>query len=212
MQTATRIGVIGAGTMGRVLIQLWSRAGYPVRVVARDANKLAALVTSLNHGVQTGTLEEVVTFAELLVLALPYPHLPEVLPTVAEKSSVLVLDITSPYHWDEHGRLQRLLPASKSGGEAVAQQLPGCPVVKAFSNLPPGVIEIQAHQQPVRLAVPYATDHPTAQPIVEQLISDTGFDPVCVGSLRRSGDIEHFGTFYHQMIDAAELSARLNRR
>ena len=210
MQTKLRLGVIGAGTMGSVLIRLWSAAGYPVKVVARDPKKLAALVTSLNHGIQTGPLAEVIAFAEVLVLALPYPQLAEVLPAIRKPPPSFVLDITSPVHWDEHGRFRRLSPAGLSGGEAVAGQLPGSYVVKSFSNLPPGVIEIQAHQRPVRLAMPYATDHLIIQPVVEQLITDTGFDPVYIGPLHQSGDIEHFGKFYQKALSAQELKSSLD--
>src|SRR3954452_11483374 len=62
VREVSRVGVVGSGTMATGIIEVFARAGYDVRLVARSAEKVEAVVQavtrSLDKAVQRGKLAE----------------------------------------------------------------------------------------------------------------------------------------------------------
>ncbi|MDQ7992110.1 MAG: NAD(P)-binding domain-containing protein [Propionicimonas sp.] len=110
----TAVTIIGSGTMGRAIQAIAVAAGATVQSLSRA-----------DTGAITG---------EVVVLAVPYPSLDDVLarygPQLAGK---VVVDITNPR---DPSTGDWPLPADTSGAELLAARLPGSIVLKAFNTTP----------------------------------------------------------------------------
>ena len=78
----TSITIIGAGNIAAGVARIALDAGAPVQVLARDAEKAAALGSGTSF--TSGVVGDEIT-GELVVLALPYPAVPEVLAQYADR-------------------------------------------------------------------------------------------------------------------------------
>ena len=72
-----KIGTIGAGRMGGTLGTLWVQAGHPVMFSSRDPEETKSLVERLGPLARVGTVDEAVTFGDVVLLAVPYSAYPE---------------------------------------------------------------------------------------------------------------------------------------
>lgn len=61
-----RVGVLGSGTVAKVLARGFAAKGYEVRIGTRDASKVADVVA---EGIAAGSFAEVAAFGEVVVLA-----------------------------------------------------------------------------------------------------------------------------------------------
>lgn len=85
-----KIGIIGAGNMSRaIVIGLISNKARPDSIMVSDLNekKLAELN---RYGIKKGTNEQVVKFADVIILAVKPNVYPEVLPEVADAKKLIV--------------------------------------------------------------------------------------------------------------------------
>lgn len=71
----------------------------------------------------------------------------------------------------------------------------GAHLAKALGTLMAGSLSADAFATPHKVLF-YATDEVSINPVVEQLIKDTGFEPVRVGGLNQSIRIEVFGELH----------------
>ena len=85
---ALKIALIGVGMVGGPLAQLWQAAGHDVFVSSRHPEQLAP-----PPGVQKGTVFDAVSFADVILLAIPFSSVP-VLPedVKAAMAGKIVLD------------------------------------------------------------------------------------------------------------------------
>ena len=72
-----KIGTIGAGRMGGTLGTLWVQAGHAVMFSSRDPEETKSLVERLGPLARVGTVDEAVTFGDVVLLAVPYSAYPE---------------------------------------------------------------------------------------------------------------------------------------
>lgn len=182
-----RIGIIGTGNMADALGTQWARAGHEVMVGGRDPVKAAA--TARKIGGVAGTMDEAAGFGEVVLLAVSWAGVAEVLAAVDLRGRV-VIDCVNPIP-DE-----RLLLATE--GVSVAEQVAavGARVVKAFNlchmdvwRMTPPVFDGRP------LAVPLCGDDPGALAAVRTLVTDLGCTPVDGGGLERAGLLEATAAF-----------------
>src|SRR5258705_5870611 len=92
-----RIGIIGAGSMGRILARLLVRRGHPISIAnSKGPESLTALATEI--GATAVSVAHAVKAGEIVILAIPtkaVPDLPRGL--FADVSSRIVVDIGN-YH------------------------------------------------------------------------------------------------------------------
>src|SRR5262249_4677879 len=77
-QAKQRVGVIGSGHIGGTIGGLWVKAGHPVLFSSRHPDELKDLVTGLGELAQAGTVEQAITFGDVLFIAVPYAALPQI--------------------------------------------------------------------------------------------------------------------------------------
>lgn len=176
-----RIVVIGAGNVGRPLADGWAAAGHEVVVPAR------------------GEELDATAGADVVVLAVPFPALAELLPPLADAiAGAVVIDCTNPVGPGlSHG-----LGSRTSGSEQVQAMLPDAPVAKAFSiygweNLADN--RFDAGLPPMMMI---AADDPRAADTASTLATDLGWDPVVVGGLAQALHLEHMTLLWIRMVRA----------
>ena len=180
-----KIGIIGMGMVGEPLAARWSAAGHRVFVSSRHPEALNAPA-----GGYKGTVEEACSFADVVLLAIPFAGVQNLSPAV-RKSLVgkIVMDANNAFpHRD--GQVAVDVHAGGLGsGTWTAAQLSGARIVKAFNTWPFYRLTIKPGQ-PGQPGVPIASDDSAALETVAQLVQDAGLEPVIMGSLQHSAKLD----------------------
>ncbi|WP_406066820.1 NAD(P)-binding domain-containing protein [Streptomyces sp. NBC_01077] len=182
-----RIGIVGTGTMARVLGAQWARGGHDVLVGGRDTDRAAALAERI--GGRSGTPRDAAEHGrDAVLLAVPYGAAVAVTSGLADavRGRTLV-DCTNPvapgFVLETRG--------GPSAAERIAAAAPGASVVKAFNLCHESV---WSRTPPVfdgrPLAVPLCGDDAPALEAVRHLVRDLGCVPLDGGGLDRAGLLE----------------------
>lgn len=202
-----RIGILGAGQLGGTLAERLGRHGHEVRIAAtRPAAELDAEVAGWAN--VTAVDRDRIADADVVVLAFPW-RVADVALAGLDLAGVVVVDATNPFSADfevlDGG------PAGSTG--AIAVQLPGARVVKAFNTLPADLLVEAAYETVAteqRIGVPIAADDVDAADEVADLLGDLGFAGVHVGGLDVGRDLmEPTSPLFNVPLPAAELEERV---
>lgn len=176
-----RIGIIGAGFIGRAVASLGTKSGHDMMISnSREPKTLGSTVAAI--GCQAGSVDQAASFGDIVVVAIPllaYRSLP-VAPLIGKP----VLDANN-YYPDRDGHIDELDRNETTTSELLAAHLTGAHVVKAFNAIlqkdlaeggsPPGT--------PGRRALPIAGDDASAKQVAAGLHDQFGFDVVDAGPL-----------------------------
>lgn len=186
----------GTGAFGRGLAARFARSGLAVGIGSRDPHRSAATMETLAEQVGTGrgrlhagTNVEVAADAEVVVIAVPWEALGELLdvlePATAGK---IVVCAVNPLGFDDRGPYPIVLAAG-SAAQQVADALPRARVVAALHTLSSHVL---AHvEQPADDDVPVVGDDEAAVAQVVALVERIpGCRGVAAGPLRLAGALE----------------------
>jgi predicted dinucleotide-binding enzyme len=183
-----RIAILGAGRVGRALGAGWAARGHDVVFGVRDPSdpRYAGL----------GSVEvpgSAARDADLLVLALPWSAVREVLAEV-ETDGKIVMDATNPLGSPD--------PEGRSGAERVAELAPGAHVVKAFNTVGFETMADTAYPGGTPL-MPVAGDDAGAKETVLGLASSLGFEAVDAGPLEAARDLERLAALWIRLARGA---------
>jgi len=192
--------IIGVGNIGGTVARHLIAGGESVIVAARDESQAKALADELGPNARAASVEDAITGADAVLLALWLDDLREVIPQQARRlDGKVVIDPSNPIAFDASGQMSRTLPDDQSAGSIVSALLPaGAHYVKAFGTLAADALAASANREPQRAALFYATDDATAATTAERLIRAAGFDPLKVGGVADTGRIEAPGGDLHQ--------------
>ena len=175
-----KIGIIGSGNMGSGLGRIWAKKGHEVTFsYSRNQEKLAGLSASVRNA-RAGSPAEAAQ-AEVILLAVRWPDLPDALKQAGSLAGKIVIDCTNPLKPDMSG-LE--IGYTTSAAEEIAKMAPEAKVVKAFNTA-----FAQVYEEPSRLfgsrraSMLYCGDNAEAKAVVSKLIMDVGFDPIDCGPL-----------------------------
>lgn len=201
-----RIGIIGAGSVGQTLAQLWIKSGHPVMISSRHPDEIADTAQSL--GAKVGTPEEAARYGEVVVTAVPFSALPDIGKSEGKLlADKVVLDPSNPYPSRDGEMATQAM--SSSSGEVSAKALGTKHLVRAFNTLAMGTLSGQAgSSDPV--GIPLASDDQHAIEVVSQLIKDAGFVPVVAGGLSTSKRFDPSSSVFLNPMSPDQLKAALN--
>lgn len=180
------IAIIGAGNVGRALATSFSRAGHDVIVASRDPEDASA-VASATHARLAASNTDAAAAADLVVLAVPFASVEAVAAEIrAAVAGKPVVDATNRMSFGPAGPT---IDAGDSNAERLAAWLPEAHIVKAFNTL------FAANQadpiaEGVQLDGFVAADDAGAKATVLELVRSIGLNPVDVGPLARSQQLE----------------------
>jgi len=178
-----RIGILGSGLMGGKLGTLFARAGHDVVFsYSRERSKLEGLAREAGGSARAGTPREAVQHAEMLLLAVHWSRVDDVLKQAGDLSGKSLVTCSLPMNADDTGLV---VAHTSSGAEELAKKARGARVVSAFGTVPSEVLfaVYEARESERRPSLVYSGDDGEAKAEVATLIRDLGFDPVDAGPL-----------------------------
>ena len=179
-----RIGILGSGLMGGKLGTLFARAGHDVVFsYSHKRSKLETLARKAGKTARAGTPREAAQDADVLLLAVHWNRVDDVLKKAGDVSGKVIVTCSLPMNDDDTGLV---VAHTSSGAEALAKKAPGSRVVSAFGTVPSEVLfaVFEARDGDTRPSLVYCGDDEDAKAVAARLIRDVGFDPVDAGPLQ----------------------------
>lgn len=180
-----KIGILGAGFMGRLLARKLAAAGHHVKVAnSRGPESIAADI--LETGAQATTAQSALDGVEVAILCMPHTGFEKIKDLVAAlPEETVVIDISN-YFPSRDGKNPEL-ELGKVESEWVRDYF-GRPVVKTWNSIGMASFEKngKAKGQAGRIALPIAGDRARDREIAKALVDDTGFDGFDAGPLADS--------------------------
>lgn len=179
------IAIIGAGNIGGNIAAQLSKAGHQVTICfSCDEDTLQQKAAQLGEGIHVATVSKAVRDSEVLVFAMPWPEIDTAITEVGDVRGKIIIDATNQYGPDG------LVTLPTTVAEFNQKRLPGAYLVRTFNMFFASYeAEVGAGQhRPV--AMFFVTEHAEAIATAEQIITDTGFEPVYLGGQKVAGLIE----------------------
>ena len=187
----TRVGIIGAGSVGGALAGAFVRAGHDVVVGVRDPRGVRHAGVR-QAGAQLADPPFAARGAEVVVLAVPWSAARDAVRALGHLGDRVLVDATNPL-------LPRLAGLASAGGRSGAEQVAGWAaggrVVKAF-NVVGSEVMADAAFDGGRPVLPVAGDDADAKAAVIALGEDVGFEGVDAGPLAAARDLEHLALLW----------------
>ncbi len=181
----TTYAIIGTGNVGMALARQFARAGIAVSIAnTRGPETVRALGEELGPTITVTTLEKAID-ADIVFLAIPFVAMEKFAKIRENWSGKIVVDATNA-----HGVAPEAL-AGRPSSEIVAKAMPGAAVVKAFNQLPAGVLAQNPAQNGGRRVIFMASDDEAAALTVKALAERFGFAVILVGRIDEGGRLIH---------------------
>jgi predicted dinucleotide-binding enzyme len=206
------IGILGSGLMGGKLGTLFARAGHDVVFsYARSQEKLKGLARDAGGRARAGSPREAAQEADVLLLAVHWSRVDDVLKQAGHLVGKLILSCSLPMNADD---TELVVAHTSSGAEELARRTPGARVVAAFNTVPSEVLfsVFEGRSSASRPSLVYCGDDARSKGPAARLISDVGFDPVDAGPLRIARYMEPFGLLVAQLAYEGEGGPELAYR
>src|SRR5919197_1622714 len=96
------IAIIGAGDVGGTLGRLWAKKGHQIMFGVRNlqSHNVLNLIRSIDSGVKVGTIGEAASFADVIVLAIPWMAVEETIKSAGDLSGKILIEPTNPLKAD----------------------------------------------------------------------------------------------------------------
>lgn len=210
-----RVGILGSGLMGGKLGTIFARAGHEVVFsYSRSQKKLERLAREAGRNARAGTPREAARDADVLLLAVHWSRVDDVLRQAGDLSGRVIVTCSLPMNDDDTALV---IAHTSSGAEELARKVPDALVVSALSSAPSEVLwgVFEARDKSPRPSMVYCGDDARAKEVAARLISDAGFDPLDAGPLRVARYVEPFtmliGQLAYEGEGGPELAYRFER-
>jgi hypothetical protein len=192
------VAIIGTGNIGGRLAANFAAGGQDFLLAGRDQDTARKLATDLDGHAEVVSIDEAVSRADVLVIALWLDAFRQVIAEYGERlAGKVIVDPSNPVGPDSDGNYRKVIGEQESSGQILAGLLPaGARLVKAFGTLSAPTLSAAAWREPERAVQFYAADDDAAGDLVADLIRADGFEPVRVGGLDQSIRIEMFGDLH----------------
>lgn len=202
-----KIGIIGAGFVGRAVAKQAIKAGHQVMLSnSRGPQTLFSLKPMI--GCETGTATEAAIFGEIVVIAVPLTAIGQL--PVAELAGKAVIDAVN-YYPERDGQVAELDQQTTTTSEYLAGFLPQSKITKAFNAIQMTDLETDGlpARDPERRALPLAGDDKATKQIIISLYDAFGFDAVDAGALSEGWRFQRAMPSYCVRMTKAELEGVL---
>lgn len=202
-----KIGIIGAGFVGRAIAELAIARGHTVMLAnSRGPETLFSLKVLL--GSEIGTAAEAAAFGDIVIVAVPLSAI-GALPA-DQLDGKTVIDAVN-YYPGRDGHVAALDAGATTTSEMLAKALPGARITKGFNAIPmPQLLsDGKPADIPGRRALPLAGDYEADKGIVAGLYDAFGFDTVDAGELAEGWRFEEGMPSYCVPMDRSTLASTL---
>jgi NADPH-dependent F420 reductase len=185
-----KIAMIGTGNVGRALGTSWVKKGHQVIFGSRDphSEKVGEVVASAGSNASAATIAEAGAAAEVIVLAIPWNSVQQVVELLGDMTGKIIVDAINPIG----PGFQLAVGATSSGAEQIAGWAKGGRVVKAFNSTGwETMADPIYHGEPVTMFI--CGDDAEAKASVTRLAQDLGFEVADTGPLATARYLEPLG-------------------
>jgi predicted dinucleotide-binding enzyme len=209
--TDRRLGIVGAGKAGTAIARAAVAGGYDVAISGSGpAERIELIVEVLAPGARALSTDEVVSYADVIVLAIPMHRFRDLRRDLF--AGKILVDAMN--YWDEIDGVDGPFATAPAGTSVLVQEwFSSARVVKSINHL--GYFKFEKsrlpHGTPGRIGMAAAGDDRSAVAAVLQLIDRLGFDPVDAGDLESGLALQPGGPIFGAGHSAEELSNLLSR-
>jgi 8-hydroxy-5-deazaflavin:NADPH oxidoreductase len=179
-----RIAIIGTGRMGKGFATALS-PHHDVVLGSRDPRR-AGDVVAKTGATQAVSYTEAAAGAEVVILTVPWNAMDETLSQVGDLNGTVVIDVSFPYKKSERQALEN---KGTSTAEDIQARLTRARVFKGWNHIHARDL-VSPELDGIAPSVLIAGDDPAGKKVVFELARDMGFDPVDVGPLRATRELE----------------------
>lgn len=184
-----KLAIIGSGNIGKSIGTWASKVGYDVTFSSRNPQHAQEAAKAAGNKASSASISDAVDQADMVLLAVPYGAVKEVLTGLGSKlKGKVLIDATNALTADYSSLA---LGFTTSAAEEIEKLSPGAKVVKAFNTV---FASVFAGQNPEikgkKISVFYASDDKEAKTEVGDLIGKMGFDAVDAGPLKAARNLE----------------------
>jgi predicted dinucleotide-binding enzyme len=184
-----QIGILGAGSVGLAVGRRLAGTGH--RVMLSSARGPHALTPAAQEIGAEATSVTDAAAQELVLLALPWPVVPEVLDPLPDWQGRILVDATNPFASVDPLQLADL--EGRSASVVVAKHAPGARVVKAFNSITMANFEKRPRLGEARRVLFVSGDDVASKQTVQRLIAELGYAPIDLGGLDEGGRMQQPG-------------------
>jgi 8-hydroxy-5-deazaflavin:NADPH oxidoreductase len=140
------------------------------------------------------TIEAAIDGAEVAILAIPNAAVAPFAEVYRDcLAGAVIIDPSNPFLWRDDGVRTIKDLGGKTSGTVTAELFPKSSVARAFSHQLAETLWLRGRQEPGRWRIGYAADDNGTAWITAEIITQTGFRPICVGTLADSATIDPGG-------------------
>jgi 8-hydroxy-5-deazaflavin:NADPH oxidoreductase len=183
------VAIIGSGKMGAGFARLFTAKGIDVLIGNQSPEKAVALAKELGANARGGSVQEAVSQADTVLLAVWYKDAANALKSAGDLAGKVVIDISNPITADFKGLS---IGHSTSAAEEIQKLVPEAKVVKAFNTIFAELLPIESRKGR-RVQVFIAADDEQAKVKVSALVKAVEFEPVDSGILYNARFLEPMG-------------------
>lgn len=202
-----KIGIIGAGFVGRAVAKLAIKAGHQVMLSnSRGPQTLFSLKPMI--GCEIGNAADAASFGDIVLIAVPLTAIGQL--PVAEIGGKPVIDAVN-YYPERDGQIAELDDQTTTTSEYLAGFLPHAQITKAFNAIQ--MTDLESDGLPAgdlqRRALPVAGDDAETKKAVMALYDAFGFNAVDAGALSEGWRFQKGMPAYCVRMTENELKASL---
>jgi predicted dinucleotide-binding enzyme len=205
-----RIGIIGAGNIGRILAERLSRVGHDVSIANSRAPETVD-ASALSTGATAVWAADATKDADVVIVSVNFGQLPGVAAIVANSPADAIIIDTSNYFPLRDGVIDAV--ENRQVESEWVQEQYGRPIVKAWNTITTASFRDKAYStdQTTRIALPIVADSDAQRAVGMRLVEETGFDVFDAGVIADSWRQQPGTPVYTNDLTAGELPAALAR-
>jgi predicted dinucleotide-binding enzyme len=183
------IGILGAGQVGLAVGHRLVGAGHHVKL---SSARGPAALTPVAQGIGAEAVSITEAAAqELVLLALPWPAVPDVIDPLPDWQGRILVDATNPFVTFDPLQLADL--KGRSASVIVAEHASGARMVKAFNSITMANFEKGPQHGEARRVLFVSGDDVASKQTVQDLITELGYAAIDLGSLDEGGRMQQPG-------------------
>jgi predicted dinucleotide-binding enzyme len=193
-----RIAIVGTGPMGSALASHLILAGNKVTIGTRCPDAFTPpdyQREEIDYPVRT--IEAAIDRAEVAILAIPNAAVAPFAEVYRDcLAGAVIIDPSNPFLWRDDGVRTVKDLGGKTSGTVTAELFTKSSVARAFSHQLAETLWLRGRREPGRWGIGYAADDNDTAWITSEIITQTGFAPIRVGTRADSAPIDPGGVLF----------------
>ncbi|MBC7921634.1 MAG: NADPH-dependent F420 reductase [Ferruginibacter sp.] len=187
------IAILGTGNWGTVLGKVFTTRGHRVHFGSRTPEQKQEWAAAIGPSVRVSTYQQAAAFAEIVIVATPWPDngTVDALRAIGSLPDKILVDATNALRAD-YSPLR--FEQANSGAEEIARLHPEARVVKAFNTVSGHTLANDGLRfGETTITGFYCGDDAQAKQVVGALVQETGLSALDAGPLKNAHHLESMG-------------------